>query len=82
MCVCVCVCFQRLKQYKIQKHLLLKNRNDYLLGIARCNSLQEHYFSVDIEVLVEVRGHTVQSLQALMCVCMCVHVCNEAEYGF
>ena len=48
-------CMQRQKQFKIQKHLLLKNRNDYLLGIARCNALSGHYFSADIKELIEVR---------------------------
>jgi len=36
---------------------LLKNRNDYLLGVTRCNALQRHYFSDDIVHIIEVR-HT------------------------
>ena len=46
--------FQRQKQYKIQKHLLLKNRNDYLLGISRCNALSTQYFNIDIMDIIEV----------------------------
>ena len=45
---------QRQKQYKIQKHLLLKNRNDYLLGISRCNALSAQYFNMDIMDIIEV----------------------------
>lgn len=47
---------QKQKQYKVQKHLLLKNRNDYLLGITRCNALSSQYFSRDIMDIVEVSG--------------------------
>ena len=46
--------FQRQKQYKVQKHLLLKNRNDYLLGISRCNALSAQYFNMDIMDVIEV----------------------------
>lgn len=44
---------EKQKQYKIQKHLLLKNRNDYLLGISRCNALSTQYFSMDVMDIVE-----------------------------
>ncbi len=49
-----CLVFQRQKQYKVQKHLLLKNRNDYLLGISRCNALSAQYFNMDIMDVIEV----------------------------
>lgn len=51
----LCLWLQRQKQYKVQKHLLLKNRNDYLLGISRCNALTTQYFSMDIMDIVEVK---------------------------
>ena len=65
MCVCVCVASvlcdpsplpfpQRQRQFKVQEHLLMKNRNELLLGIARCNSLSMQYFNMDVMDIIEV----------------------------
>ena len=58
---------QKQKQYKVQKHLLLKNRNDYLLGISRCNALSTQYFSMDVMDIIEVSSiqHSLLSFKLL-----------------
>ena len=45
---------QRQRQFKAQKHLLLKNRNELLVGISKCNSLSMQFFNMDVLDIIEV----------------------------
>jgi len=45
---------ERQRQFKAQKHLLLKNRNELLVGISKCNALSMQYFNMDILDIIEV----------------------------
>ena len=47
---------QRQRQFKAQKHLLLKNRNELMVGMAKCNALSVQYFNMDILDVVQVYG--------------------------
>ena len=47
---------QRQRQFKAQKHLLLKNRNELMVGMAKCNALSVQYFNMDILDVVQVCG--------------------------
>ena len=48
---------QRQKQYKTQRHLVMKNRNEMLLDITKCNAFSMQYFNMDVMDVVEVRSH-------------------------
>lgn len=72
---------QREQKLEIQKHLLLKNRNDYLLGIARCNALSTRYFSSNITDIIEVSATQLETLVVMVlerhaCVHKCACVCT------
>jgi hypothetical protein len=45
---------ERNRQYKVQKHLVMKNRNDLLVDICKCNSFSMQYFNMDIMDIIEV----------------------------
>ena len=47
---------QRQRQFKAQKHLLLKNRNELMVGMAKCNALSVQYFNMDILDVIQVYG--------------------------
>lgn len=36
----------------------MKNRNDYILGITKCNSFAMQYFNMDIMDIIEVHACT------------------------
>ncbi|CAI8048568.1 SLIT-ROBO Rho GTPase-activating protein 3 [Geodia barretti] len=44
---------ERNRQYKVQKHLVMKNRNDLLVDICKCNSFSMQYFNMDIMDIIE-----------------------------
>ena len=45
---------QRNRQFKVQRHLVMKNRNNLLVDISKCNSFSMQYFNMDIMDIIEV----------------------------
>ena len=45
---------QRDRQYRAQRHLVMKNRNDLLVDISKCNAFSMQYFNMDIMDVIEV----------------------------
>ena len=52
----ISIFLQRQRQFKAQKHLLLKNRNELMVGMAKCNALSVQYFNMDILDIIQVYG--------------------------
>lgn len=50
----ISILLQRQRQFKAQKHLLLKNRNELMVGMAKCNALSVQYFNMDILDIIQV----------------------------
>jgi SLIT-ROBO Rho GTPase activating protein len=52
---------ERHRQYKVQRHLVMKNRNDMLLDISKCNAFSMQYFNMDIMDVIEYMDYDYHS---------------------